>query len=289
MDSCGERDGTGLSVGKDRIIVSCVTFETAKVVEPIKHYGATKAHLIYYVKDENNPAYSVYSEFVQEVRRQLMDDVGLDDDSIIIHRLPVYSFKHMMREVYRILKDERQRYGDDCEIFVNVSSGTSEYTAAATIASMMIPEVTPFTVSTKDFLIPSDRIREIYYEGGVPVGMSKNVYSPLALQKYPMEAPPEDLVKALKVFHDRASAGKPISHVWMIRGLIEQGSWREGGEAQIPEGGVKKITVSQSMKMYYIRHYLNKWCERGWMEKEGVKHRLTDAGKNIVEMFPPTE
>ncbi len=278
-----------MSARKERIMVSCVTFETAKVVEPVKHYDATKVHLIYYVKDESNPAYSVYSEFVQEVKRQLIDDVGLSEDSIITHRLPVYSFKHMMREVYRILKGEKERYGASGDIFVNVSSGTSEYTAAATIASMMVADVTPFTVSTKDFLIPSERIRDIYYDNGVPVGMSKNVYSPLALQKYPMEAPPEDLVKALKVFHDRAAAGKPISHVWMIRALIEQGIWREGGEAQIPDGGVRKITVSQSMKMYYIRHYLNKWCERGWMEKEGVKHGLTDAGKNIVEMFSPSD
>lgn len=288
MDSCIEGDGTGRSSRKYRIIVSCVTFETTKVVQPIKHYGANKTHLIYYVKDESNPAYSVYSEFLQEVKRQLIEDVGLDDDAIIVHCLPVYSFKHMMREVYRILRDESEHYGDEAEILVNVSSGTSEYTAAATIASMMVPGVMPFTVSTREFLIPTEMIRDIYYEQGRPVGMSKTVYSPTALQKYPMEPPPEDLVKGLKVFHDRALGGLPISHVWMIRALIEEGVWRDGGEAQIPDGGMKKISVSQSMKMYYIRHYLNKWCERGWMEKDETRHRLTDAGRNIIEMFPPS-
>ncbi len=289
MDSCSGRDGANKSASKERVMVSCVTFETAKVVEPVKDYDATKVHLIYYVKDESNPSYSVYSEFLQEVKRQLTEDVGLEEDSIIVHCLPVYSFKHMMREVYRILKGEIERYAEGAEIFVNVSSGTSEYTAAATIASMMVPGVTPFTVSTRDFFIPAERIRDIYYDQGVPVGMSKNVYSPLPLQKYPMEAPPEDLVRALKVFHDRSADGNSISHVWMIRALIEKGVWREGGEAQIPEGGVNKIKVSQSMKMYYIRHYLNKWCDRGWIEKDDVKHRLTDAGKNIIEMFPPSE
>ena len=46
---------------KDRVVIGCVTFETEKVVEPVKYYQADRAHIIHYVKqgDRNSAIYSV--------------------------------------------------------------------------------------------------------------------------------------------------------------------------------------------------------------------------------------
>ena len=53
---------------KDRVAISCVTFEVAKVVDPIEYYEATRVHLL-----STSSEGDIYREFLDEVCRRISD------------------------------------------------------------------------------------------------------------------------------------------------------------------------------------------------------------------------
>ena len=268
---------------KEVVVVSCVTFETAKVVDPIFFYQATRVHLINYVKDENDPDLKVYGDFCQEVINQLRERMGMRDDQIVLHRRPVYDFSSMMEVLHCVLKEEKGPAIEDKEVYVNVSAGTAEYTAAATIASMMVPGVKPFTVSTRKYFVPPEKLREIYYEDNRPVGMSKEVRDPSLLGIYPIEEPPEDLVRGLRILHEMMKAKKRTSQKNVIQELETKGVWRYEHKPRRP--GSDKAKKDQSVTMHYRRHFLEKWKERGWLCQGDRRLEITESGLCIINTF----
>lgn len=270
---------------RERIVISCVTFETVKVVDPIVFYDATIVHLINYIKDEADSNLKVYLDFCEEVKRQLKEKMNLSDDCIFLHRNPVYDFESMMQLMHEILSGEKARYSDDVDIYVNVSAGTSEYIAAATIASMMVPDVKPFSVSTKQYFIPSRLLKEIYYEGDRPVGMSKEVREPTILSTYPIEQPKEDLVRGLRTFHKMKQMKIKTSHKNVIKELINNGLWDYIPPQRNKSSHQTDDLKNQSVIMHYRRHFLEKWEGCGWIVKTGREHVLTTSGLCVINIF----
>lgn len=270
---------------RERIVISCVTFETAKVVDPIVFYDATVVHLINYIKDETDPNLKVYSDFCDEVKRQLKEKTNLNEERIFVHRYPVYDFESMMQIMHKILREEKARYQNDVDIYVNVSAGTSEYTAAATIASMMIPDVKPFTVSTKQYFIPSRLLKEIYYDGDRPVGMSKEVRDPTVLSTYPIEQPPEDLVRGLRLFHKMKQNKIKTSHKNVIRELMDGDLWGYNYPLKKNGSPSSEDLRNQSVIMHYRRHFLEKWESNGWIIKNSREYELTNSGLCVINVF----
>ena len=144
-----------MSSGKrDTVIIACVTFEVDKIVSPVIHYEATRVHLL-----NSSSGTDVYNEFYEEVCRQITERSPKTE--IVHHRSPydpekgytgftVFDFQAVMNEVLCIIESERNGCEEPPQIFVNISAGTSEYSAASLMASMMNYDlVKPFTVSAR--------------------------------------------------------------------------------------------------------------------------------------------
>ena len=159
-------------------MIACVTFETVKITDPIKFYDIDKAHLIHYVKDPKSERGIVYQEFYDQVCRLIKEDSD-NVTEIKEHVEKVSQFLPMLKLVIKIIEDELTS-DEPTDLYVNISAGTSEYTAAAVIASMMKPEVIPFSVGTERYTVEDyDDIRRAYYtDDMVPVGLTKTVFEP---------------------------------------------------------------------------------------------------------------
>ena len=155
---------------KERVVISCVTFETVKISDPVKFYDATRAHLIHYIREGLDPSRTaIYREFYDKVADTIRKS-GRDVE-IIEHNEIVSDFTVMLRTILSIIDSEKRN--GDCDIYVNISAGSSEYAAAATIASMMSKGVIPFSVGTDSFTISSDEdIRQVYYVNNEPMGLT---------------------------------------------------------------------------------------------------------------------
>ncbi len=257
---------------RERIVISCVTFEVAKIVEPISYYEATKVHLLH--KSETG---TIYREFLDEVVSNIKETSP--KTSIYSHSCTVYDFSDVLRKVLLIIEEEMRLCGPDLDIYVNVSAGTSEYSAASLMASMMHSECTvPFTVSTKEYKVSEEKVREIYYENGKPIGMTKSCREPRAVSTYAIEKPDITKVLALEVLNEQIKKGDTCAATMMSilrdRGLFDEYSRKYNNK---PE---------QKDVMKYQRNYVDVWLENGWIEKVSKrKTKMTPAGLEILEIF----
>lgn len=269
---------------RERVMIACVTFETAMVVEPIHSYRVNKAHLIHWDSGRGTEKDRIYREFYDEVVRRIG---GSGDVEVCEHVEKVYEFSDMLRTVLEII-DAESGSGRGPEIFVNISAGSSEYTAAAVIASMMNPGVTPFSVRTKSFTVDTPaEIRKAYYDDGdppKPIGLTREIKDVDEIPKYSIEMPKRHLVVGLRLLSERLEANRPTSSRYMVHEFKRTGVWFRDTHLPIPDKPVR----DQKEAVYYHRDFVTRWKEAGWVEDDeliGKRLRLTAEGRRVIATF----
>ena len=265
----GERTGK-----KERIMIACVTFETVKVTDPVRFYECNRVHLIHYLK--SGPSSNVYAEFYDRVCEIITEENrGVE---IKEHNKFVSDFPLMLSEILSIIEEEQRRTENDCEIFVNISAGSPEFTAAAAIGSMMSQNVTPFTVPAQTFTVLTDEdVRRTYYKEGKPVGLTDKTKTPKAMPCYSIDKPKEHLVRGLRVLHQRNETGMRVKSSDIITVLKDMGVWYRSSDGK----------AKQSEAVQFHRDYVLKWQENGWIKKDELRKRfvLTEEGESVIKTF----
>ena len=271
---------------KERIMVACVTFETTKVTDPILFYEINRAHIIHYVRDPTSQSNNVYQEFYDRVN-EIIKEKSPRPVEIVEHVEKVSDFSLMLKTVLDIIQTEHStalESGEECEIYVNISSGGPEYAAASAIASMMVPGTIPFSVGTKTYTVNDEGVRRNYFIDGKPVGLTMETYDPRQLPSYSIQIPDERLVRGLRILDTRNNERLSVTSGKMIAALKEAGVWYRDTEIKDPN---RKSTQRQTEAVYYQRDFIWKWLENGWVEKDDLnsKYVLTKEGRNIISTF----
>ena len=270
-----------MHMSKRTAVIACVTFETVMVSSPAADYKADEVHLFHYVREGSAKA-DVYSEFYQEAASQIKERIP--NVKIIEHEeSPVYDFRLMLRDILSCIDDIRSRY-QECEILINVSSGTAEFIAAGVISSMMSNgKASAFTVRTSEFTVSGEEaIRKFYYKDNKPVGLSASVGEPSALPFFKIDRPDENLVRGLRLYDELKERVRSVTASVVIAEMKKQGVWQ-----YVPSEHADKTEMKQKETMYYQRHFVNTWDDLGWIDRPGRKERfiLTPVGRNIVDTF----
>ena len=259
-------------------MISCVTFETVKISDPVIYYDATKAHLIHYIREDLDASRKqVYTDFYDKVCENIRS--GGRNVTIEEHNEVVSDFSKMLMTILKIIDSERKK--GDCDIFVNISAGSSEYAAAATIASMMSKDVVPFTVGTNTFTISSEEdIKRMYYVDDSPMGLTSSTREPKVLPVYAIDRPPEHLVRGLRVLEKEINDKHSTSSSKMGPLLKKEKIW-------LRDDNCKKGREKQSIAVNYHRDFMSKWEELGWVEKDKLrkKYIITEKGMNVMNTF----
>ena len=265
---------------RERVVISCVTFETVKISDPVIYYDATKAHLIHYIRGDLDPSKkNVYREFYDKVCSDIKEKgKGV---KIIEHLESVSNFSKMLKTILKIIDDERKE--GDCDIYVNISSGGPEYAAASAIAAMMIPGTIPFSVGTKEYTVDAEGIRKNYFIDNKPVGLTKTTYNPKSLPSYSIQIPEEHLVRGLRILAQRNSDRLSVTSGNMVAALKEEGLWYRDTDSML----YKKEAQRQIEAVYYQRDFINKWLDYDWIQKDDLtrKYILTPEGHTIIDTF----
>ena len=267
---------------RTRVMIACVTFETIKITEPVRFYDVNKVHLIHYVRDPGSNDGAIYREFYDEVCRI----IGEESDNkveIMEYEERVSQFPPMFKLILKIINEELDSE-EPVDLYVNISAGTSEYTAAAVIASMMNPDTIPFSVSTDEYTVRDERIRDAYYRNGMPVGLTETVFEPMVMPKYNMPMPEKNLVLGLRVLGNMIKSKRNAKGPNVIKSLKEEGLWRRPGEGPLERGNTNP---EKGDSVYYHRDYVSKWLENGWVVKDDFYKRyiLTEEGQRIIDTF----
>lgn len=264
---------------KERVMIACSTFEVAKIVEPSIYYDVDKVYLIHYITERGK----IYKEFYDEICNQLREwkpSITIVED---YNKNPVYDFTLMMSDIMCIIGKERS-VEDKPDIFVNISSGTHEFTAAAVIASMMWDNIVAFTAPTEIYKVRTeDDMRDTYYKKDrkTPVGLTEKTKKPIRLSAYSIPQPDRKLVVGLGVLNDRLNNKLPISAQYMIKEL----SGLNLIELTLDESS-KKDRPDQKCIMNYQRNFVDKWIDKGWIIRISKRElEITVEGKQILRTF----
>ena len=262
-----------------RVMIACVTFETFKVFNPIKYYETSIVHIIHYIRDTNSHSTEPYSLFYNHVCEMIKE--YNPESQIIEHSVDVSDFQKMLRTVDSIIKEE-YRYHPNSDIFINISAGTSEYVAAATISSMMFTDTIPFAVKTKKYTVyGEDAIKNAYFKNNLPVGMTEETYDPAIISKITIERPNDDLVRGLKILRDVYDKKPGARASEIIDCLKNEGVWFRN-----PSNAVKTDENRYNLVCYH-RDFVDRWVKLGWVVKDDYRHRyfVTQEGDRIISTF----
>jgi hypothetical protein len=260
-------------------MIACVTFETVMITDPIKFYESHIVHLIHYTRDATDERYKVYLRFYEQVCKTIREmKLGIE---IIEHVAKITDFTTMLRTILEIMEKEEER-DERSDIYVNVSAGSSEYVAAASIASMMKPRTIPFSVPTKDYTV--EDVKGVFFIEDTPVGLTKTTREPKRMPKYKIDIPSENIVKGLKILSDLNDSDTVPKGSEVIANLKKQGIWRKSAPVYPEE---EKHKQGRSDSVYYQRDFINKWLENGWVYKNKYEKRyfLTEDGRTALRTF----
>jgi len=271
---------------KKRIMIACVTFETAKVTDPIMFYEINKAHIIHYLKEPLNDNTKVYQSFYNRVL-EIIEEESPRKVEVEEHNARVTDFSVMLKTVLQIISDEQEaskKNDENCEIYVNISSGGADFAAAAAIASMMVPGTIPFSVGTKEYTVDIEGIKENYFVDGKPVGLTKSTFDPRQLPSYTIQMPEEHLVRGLRLLHQRNKAKTSVTSGAMVTALKDNGIWFRDVS---PEKANRKTNQRQNEAVYYQRDFVDRWLKAKWVVKDELNSRyvLTEEGELTIKTF----
>ena len=253
-------------------VISCTTFETVKVSDPIVYYEADRAHIIYMSRDDERGKF--YEDLIADIEEQVS---AKRDVKFFPHNCKVHVYGEMLKVVNDLIKQEKEEFGTFVDIFVNISSGSAEYAAAAMCACMMNPGVIPFTVRVTEHNIPVKKFRELIGEDA-PFGDAKAVDKPKMIETFNMEPPKEELVSYLAFF--ASIEDEPHTNTSIARMMAEADIWRYN-----PKDGKEKGKNASSMQ--FRRNVLEPLIEKGWITNGRSKNRwtVTASGKAILDIF----
>ena len=259
-------------VPKRPVMIACVTFETAMVIEPMGYYEPGELFLFHYVSDKDPERAKIYTAFYEEVVRQARDRFP----GILIHELssyPIWDFSLMVRALSNEVSEIRS-YNKTSRILINVSSGSKEFCMAGLIVSQRCDNVDAFTVPTEEYSVSLEEVAKIYYRDGKPLGLTEHCREPKDIPKFDLFVTDENLVRGLRVFISLCDKPVYSTAQQVIEEMKKQGVWQR-------DEGMEE-------SMYYSRHYKAAWLKNGWIEKDPkISRRFipTERGRLVAETF----
>lgn len=292
-----------------RVMVACVTTEVVKITSPAEKLDIDRIHLLNHIRKATpgDNDQKVRQDFYESIYNENLKFFRERDIEVIEHTdAQVFKFDECFKTVYGILAEETKNRS---VVYVNISSGTPEYSAAAAIASMMVDGVELFTIGTKasGFTVPFDKQKEMSMHEGKLVGSAFDVHDPILIDKFPLSTPDLGLLRALKIFNSVPEMKR--SNVNVIRELIKRGEWKypssedgitKGTSLEYEDDNGKLIsfanrrdyeTRQRKEAVQYQRGYIDRWKIEGWIEKSninGKRYKLSEKGKRYTEIFVTT-
>jgi len=259
---------------RERTVIACLSLGVPEVVEPAVFYGAETLHLL--VDDTDNGLSDIYKEFLEETRRQLKE--RLPGTYVSLHEMDTSDYHRVLRELLTIARGL-----DEDDVYVNISSGTPEYSAAAMLLCMQNSSFTAFTVRAKPSSLDPGSVRELMYCDGRPVGLMREVGTPRRVATFDPERQDTELVEAMAVIAECYQDRSYVTYDDIIEGLMVKGIWR-----YVPDTRRGRTDDSQKRRMFFRRTYIDPMVEKGWLVLDPYARRrfiVTAKGQAVIDVY----
>ncbi len=206
---------------------------------------------------------------------------SLSDDALCPNKQEIEidstDFKGILGRIIDVKRHLLEKYGDYLDLYINISSGTHEFAAAATFASMLPRNCTAFRVELDADAFDKDRITEIVNGAGF------NAEPPESITTVHNRDPDEDIIGYLNVIRDLREQSRYPKARQIIEALKEQGQWTHSPDRKSGSG---RTPLEKKEEMYLKRHYEIPALESGWLERTSHDELvLSDKGAVMISVY----
>ncbi|MCQ2079260.1 MAG: DUF6293 family protein [archaeon] len=256
---------------RESVLVFCASPFKELYVPSVDHYGPDRVYVFVSTRDD------AVSVFERDLLRSMRDVL----DCPMVTEVPVDTrdYNAVLGELMDIKAEMRERFGDDLDLYINVSSGTPEFAAAATFASMLPPQAVAFRVDLAHPDLTPDAVAEMVrgLEGRLVPS------EPVRITGLRNDSPDREMVVFLRTVSGLLKGTRSPRYALIIDLLKDAGVWSYDPQRKSGSG---RTTLAQREERYLKRHYIEPAVENGWLERPSVNTmRLTERGETYVDVF----
>jgi len=257
---------------RESVMLFCISPISKVYLEPIGHYEPDIIHV--FVDNRDSPL----SELSRKVYGSSVS--GISCTKIIEHEVDVSDYNEVLGYIIDIMNGLGREYGSDLDIFINISSGTPEFSAAAMFASMLSKNAVAFKVET-DLGMTAEEIGKII--GGIDA--SVRVSEPERVSGLRNDSPDQEMIVFLGIVDKLLRESRYPKYRRIIDGLKDAGEWSYDPDRK---SGYGRTSLEEKEERYLKRHYIAIALENGWLEKPSDRTiRLTDSGRAYLSVYRP--
>lgn len=261
-----------MSSGKRQsVLVFCASLFDGLYLPSICHYDPDEVYAFIGTGDD------VFSSISRRVYESSRRDIPCR--KVTECRLDIHDYEAVLSAMMDIKGDLAHRFGDDLDLYVDISSGTNVFAAAAMFASMVPKRAVAYRVDIDDPGIGEDDALDLVLK----MGRGFEASEPVRMTSMQNKEPDDDLIAFLRILDGILKETKYPKYSVLIQRLKDSDSWsydphRKSG------GGRTPLDVKE--ERYLKRHYIDCAMGNGWVEKP-TPNRLviTEAGRAYLSVY----
>ena len=239
-------------------------------LEPIDHYEPDSVH-VFIGKGKD-----AISSAARETYKTSKD--GIACRNVVEHTLNTSDYNEVLGEIIEIMNGLHAEYGRDLDIFINITSGTPEFSAAGMFASMLPQSAVAFKVDTDYSMSAKEFSKTIEHLNG-----SLKISEPERVTGLKNDKPDDEMVVFLRIVNDILKSTKYPKFRTIIDRLKKEDAWSYDPEKKSSYG---RTSLQEKEERYLKRHYIAIALENGWLERPSPNTmRLTDSGRAYISVY----
>ncbi len=262
-----------MSSGKrETVMIFCASPLSRLYLAPLSHYRPDIVHVLIGDRDDT----------VSSVARMVFSSSksSIGSCEVIEHSIDTSDYNTVLGEIIGITTGLQREYGDDLDIFINITSGTPEFAAAGMFASMLPLSVTAFkadvdcTLSPEGLSAIADGLNgSIGISGFERVTCLKN------------DGPDDEMIAFLSVVRDLLRGTRYPKERDIINALKAADAWSYD---PYKKSGYGRTSLEDKEERYLERNYISRALENGWLEKPTPRTmKLTRSGEAYIGVYEP--
>ncbi|MBR2254966.1 MAG: hypothetical protein IJ856_04005 [Candidatus Methanomethylophilaceae archaeon] len=255
---------------RQSVVIFCVSAFDRLYLAPIRHYDPDSVHVFVGIRDD------ILSSLEREMYASSKERILCDD--VTEHHVDTSDYNEILGKMIEILKGLDAEYGEDLDVFINISSGTPEFSAAGLFVSMLSKQATSFRVDA-ECKMSRDEMTKIIST----LNEHMSVLKPERVTGLKNDSPDEEMVAFLKVVSDILLITKYPKYRLIIEKLKEEGAWSyDPGK----KSGYGRTSLEEKEERYLKRHYIATALEKQWLERPTQNTmKITDSGKAYISVY----
>ena len=255
---------------RESVMIFCASAVKDLYLAPVEHYGPDLVHVFVSDRDDN------VSALEREVYGNCKKEIGCK--KLVEHPIDTRDYEGILASIIEIKKELSGTYGEDLDIFINISSGTPEFSAAAMFAAILPEPAIAFRVDTE-----SDLSKEELEDIAGRISGSVRVSEPARVTGLKNDDPEEEMICFLSIVRELLRETRYPKFRTMIELLKDDEAWSYDPSRKSGRG---RTSLEDREERYLKRHYIEPALKNGWLEKlEGRRIGLTEQGMAYLSVY----